>query len=65
MNYKIYYFTKDDLEPIVYIVPNTQVHTDTFQKTYIYYEKEGFEVTEIKKAVKDIKQQHPLTGEEV
>jgi hypothetical protein len=65
MNYKIYYFTKDDLEPIVYIVPNTQVHTDTFQKTYISYEKEGFSVTEIKKAVKDIKQPHPLTGEAV
>ena len=65
MNYKIYYFTKDDLGPIVYIVPNTQVHTDTFQKTYIYYEKQGFEVTEIKKAVREVKQPHPLTGEAV
>ena len=27
--------------------------------------KQGFEVTEVKKAMKDIKQPHPLTGEAV
>ena len=65
MTYKIFYFTKEDVEPIVFIVPQTELHTDVFQKTYIYYEKQGFEVTEVKKAVKDIKQPHPLTGEAV
>ena len=65
MTYKIFYFTKEDIEPIVFIVPQTELHTDVFQKTYIYYEKQGFSISEVKRAAKEVIQPHPLTGEAV